>query len=42
MNVDFGLRDPKYGPALYAAITQIIAECEAEHPAANVNAEYKI
>ncbi|QYH19421.1 UTP--glucose-1-phosphate uridylyltransferase [Corynebacterium aquatimens] len=31
-NVDFGLRDPKYGPALYTAITQIIADFEAEHP----------
>ena len=31
-NVDFGLRDPKYGPALYTAIKQIIAEYEAEHP----------
>ena len=30
-NVDFALRDPKYGPALYTAITQIIAKYEAEH-----------
>ncbi|MCP1387650.1 UTP--glucose-1-phosphate uridylyltransferase [Corynebacterium sp. TA-R-1] len=31
-NVDFGLRDEKYGPALYTAIKQIIADFEAEHP----------
>ena len=31
-NVDFGLRDEKYGPALYPAIKKIIAEFEAEHP----------
>lgn len=29
-NVDFGLRDEKYGPALYQAIKRIIAEYEAE------------
>jgi len=31
-NVDFGLRDEKYGPALYSTIKEIIAEFEAEHP----------
>ncbi|OIR43471.1 UTP--glucose-1-phosphate uridylyltransferase [Corynebacterium sp. NML130628] len=31
-NVDFGLHDPKYGPALYTAIKQIMDEFEAEHP----------
>lgn len=31
-NVDFGLRDEKYGPALYPALKRIIAEFEAEHP----------
>lgn len=31
-NVDFGLRDAKYGPALYPALKKIIAEFEAEHP----------
>lgn len=31
-NVDFGLRDEKYGPALYTAVKKIIAEYEAEHP----------
>lgn len=30
-NVDFGLRDEKYGPTLYKAIKQIIAEYEDEH-----------
>ncbi len=30
-NVDFGLRDEKYGPALYKAIKQIMAEYEEEH-----------
>ncbi|MDO5033036.1 UTP--glucose-1-phosphate uridylyltransferase [Corynebacterium sp.] len=30
-NVDFGLRDEKYGPALYKAIKHIIAEYEEEH-----------
>lgn len=29
-NVDFGLRDEKYGPALYKEIKKIIAEFEAE------------
>lgn len=31
-NVDFGLRDAKYGPALYTAVKKIIADYEAEHP----------
>ena len=31
-NVDFGLHDEKYGPALYAAVKKILAEYEAEHP----------
>ncbi len=31
-NVDFGLRDKKYGPALYTAVKKIIADYEAEHP----------
>ena len=31
-NVDFGLRDEKYGPALYTALKQILAEFEHEHP----------
>lgn len=31
-NVDFGLRDEKYGPALYTAIKQILVDFEAEHP----------
>lgn len=31
-NVDFGLRDEKYGPALYTAVKKIIADYEAEHP----------
>ena len=30
-NVDFGLRDEKYGPTLYKAIKQIMAEYEDEH-----------
>ena len=30
-NVDFGLRDEKYGPTLYKAIKQIVAEYEDEH-----------
>ena len=30
-NVDFGLRDQKYGPALYKAIKQIMDEYEAEN-----------
>lgn len=29
-NVDFGLRHPKYGPALYTALKQIMADFEAE------------
>ena len=29
-NVDFGLRDETYGPALYTAIKQIIADYERE------------
>ncbi|HCG47370.1 MULTISPECIES: UTP--glucose-1-phosphate uridylyltransferase [Corynebacterium] len=29
-NVDFGLRDPKYGPALYQSIKKILSEYEAE------------
>lgn len=29
-NVDFGLRDDKYGPALYKSIKKILAEYEAE------------
>ena len=32
-NVDFGLHDEKYGPALYTALKKIITEYEAEHPA---------
>ena len=31
-NVDFGLHDEKYGPALYTALKKIITEYEAEHP----------
>lgn len=31
-NVDFGLRNEKYGPALYKAIKRIIEEFEAENP----------
>ncbi|WP_019194208.1 UTP--glucose-1-phosphate uridylyltransferase [Corynebacterium timonense] len=31
-NVDFGLRNEKYGPALYTAIKKIIDEFEAENP----------
>lgn len=31
-NVDFGLRDEKYGPALYTALKQIMNDFEAEHP----------
>lgn len=31
-NVDFGLHDEKYGPALYAAVKKVLAEYEAEHP----------
>ena len=31
-NVDFGLRDATYGPALYPALKKIISEYEAEHP----------
>ena len=31
-NVDFGLRHEKYGPALYKAIKQIVADYESEHP----------
>ena len=31
-NVDFGLHDEKYGPALYPALKKIIADFEAEHP----------
>ena len=31
-NVDFGLRDEKYGPALYTAVKKIIADFEEEHP----------
>ena len=30
-NVDFGLRDEKYGPTLYKAIKKIMAEYEDEH-----------
>ena len=30
-NVDFGLRDEKYGPTLYKAIKHIMAEYEDEH-----------
>lgn len=33
-NVDFGLHDEKYGPALYPVLKRIIAEYEAEHPEA--------
>ncbi|MDO5453690.1 MAG: UTP--glucose-1-phosphate uridylyltransferase [Corynebacterium sp.] len=29
-NVDFGLHHPKYGPALYRAIKQVVADFEAE------------
>ena len=38
-NVDFGLRDAKYGPALYTAIKQILADFEAEHPEVAGNTE---
>ncbi len=31
-NVDFGLRHPKYGPALYHSLTKILREFEAEAP----------
>lgn len=31
-NVDFGLRDEKFGPAVYSAVKKIIAEYEAQHP----------
>lgn len=31
-NVDFGLRHEKYGPALYKAIKQIVADFESENP----------
>ncbi|WP_018018030.1 UTP--glucose-1-phosphate uridylyltransferase [Corynebacterium capitovis] len=31
-NVDFGLRDPKYGPQLYRAISQILRDFEAANP----------
>ncbi|WP_085958461.1 UTP--glucose-1-phosphate uridylyltransferase [Corynebacterium fournieri] len=31
-NVDFGLRDAKYGPALYTAVKKIITDFEAENP----------
>lgn len=31
-NVDFGLHDKKYGPALYTSVKQIIEEFEQEHP----------
>ena len=31
-NVDFGLRDAKFGPAVCAAVKKIIADSEAEHP----------
>ena len=31
-NVDFGLRDEKFGPAVYTAVKKIIADFEAEHP----------
>ena len=31
-NVDFGLNHPKYGPALYKAIKQIVADFESENP----------
>ncbi|WKK61142.1 UTP--glucose-1-phosphate uridylyltransferase [Corynebacterium sp. P3-F1] len=31
-NVDFGLRHEKYGPALYKAIKQIVADFETENP----------
>lgn len=31
-NVDFGLRDEKYGPALYTALKHIMNDFEAEHP----------
>lgn len=31
-NVDFGLHDEKYGPALYPVLKKIIAEYEVEHP----------
>lgn len=31
-NVDFGLHHAKYGPALYKAIKQIVADFEAENP----------
>jgi len=31
-NVDFGLHHEKYGPALYKAIKQIVADFEAENP----------
>ena len=31
-NVDFGLHNEKYGPALYTALKQIISDFEAENP----------
>ena len=30
-NVDFGLRDEKYGPALYKAIKKIVEDYEEEN-----------
>ncbi len=33
-NVDFGLRHPKYGPALYHSLKRIIRDFEAENPGA--------
>lgn len=38
-NVDFGLRDEKYGPALYASLKHILAEFEAEHPEVQADAQ---
>lgn len=31
-NVDFGLRHPQYGPALYASLKKILSDFEAENP----------
>ena len=39
-NVDFGLRDEKYGPALYTAVKKIIACFEAEHPEVAAKAQH--
>lgn len=31
-NVDLGLCDEKFGPAVYTAVKKIIVDFEAEHP----------